>query len=87
MAYAMSQMMTREEYRAALEKLDLAQEEVGRLLGAGGRTSRRWASGETDIPGPVEMHIRLWLSRPEILEVVRNEAAKRDGRASKSKKK
>lgn len=75
----MTCMMTREEYRAALEKLDLAQEEVGRLLDVGPRTARRWASGEIEVPGPVEMHIRLWMERPEVLEVVRRLAAKRRG--------
>lgn len=69
--------MTRDEYRAALEALGLAQEEVGRLLDVGGRTSRRWASGEVPVPGPVEMHIRLWIERPELLVKVREIAAKR----------
>ena len=75
----MSQMMTRDEYRAALAQLGLAQEEVGRLLGAGARTARRWASGEVEVPGPVEMHVRLWLARPEILDVTRALARDRDG--------
>lgn len=74
----MTLMMSKDEYRNALAKLGLAQEEVGRLLGTGLRTSRRWASGEVDVPGPVEMHVRLWLERPEILDVVRRVAAKRD---------
>jgi len=76
-AYAMF-MMTRDEYRSALAKLNLGQEEVGLLLGAGRRTARRWASGEVEVPGPVEMHVRLWLERPEILEVVRKVAQRRD---------
>jgi len=63
--------MTRDEYRAALAQLGLAQEEVGRLLHAAPRTARRWASGEVPVPGPVEMHVRLWLERPELLAVVR----------------
>lgn len=67
----MSLMMTREEYRAALAKLSLSQEEVGRLLKISPRNARRYASGETDVPGAVEMHVRLWLERPEILDVVR----------------
>jgi len=71
----MSCSMTKDEYRAALAKLDLRQEEVGRLLNVGPRTARRWASGEVDIPGPVAMHIRLWLERPEVLDVVRRLAA------------
>ncbi len=74
----MSAMMSREQYREALAKLDLAQEEVGRLLDVGGRTARRWASGEVPVPGPVEMHIRLWLERPELLEVVRRLAEQRE---------
>ncbi|KUO58000.1 MAG: hypothetical protein APF80_09885 [Alphaproteobacteria bacterium BRH_c36] len=70
--------MDRDEYRQALTHLGLAQEEVGRLLDVGGRTARRWASGEVEVPGPVEMHIRLWLERPELLGVVRQIAARRD---------
>ncbi len=67
----MTMPMSREEYRAALDTLSLAQEEVGRILHVAGRTARRWASGEIPVPGPVEMHLRLWLERPEILAVVR----------------
>jgi hypothetical protein len=63
--------MTREEYRAALDKLSLTQEEVGELLLLSGRNARRYATGETEVPGAVEMHVRLWLERPEILDVVR----------------
>ncbi len=70
-------VMEKKEYRSALTKLGLAQEEVGSLLDVGGRTARRWASGEVQIPGPVEMHIRLWLHRPELLDVVRKIAEKR----------
>lgn len=68
-------MMTKKEYRDALSALSLSQQEVGRLLGVDARTSRRWATGETEVPGPVEVHIRLWLERPEILEVVKRIAA------------
>lgn len=79
----MSQMMTRDEYRAALAQLGLAQEEVGRLLGTDPRTARRWALGEVVVPGPVEMHIRQWLERPELLEVTRALADRRDKQAEK----
>lgn len=74
----MLDMMTKDQYRAALAQLGLAQEEVGKLLGAGPRTARRWASGEVEVPGPVEMHIRQWLERPELLEVTRRLAVERD---------
>ena len=75
----MSQMMSQDEYRGALAQLGLAQTEVGRLLGVDPRTARRWARGEAPVPGPVEMHIRLWLERPEVLDVTRKIAARRDG--------
>lgn len=67
----MSYAMTKSEYRAALKALSLNQEEVGDLLDVSGRTARRWATGEIEVPGPVVMHIRLWLERPELLAVVR----------------
>ena len=76
-------MMTRDQYREALAKLGLAQEEVGRLLDVGPRTARRWASGEVPVPGPVEMHVRLWLLRPEVLNVTRQLAEERDREATK----
>ena len=67
--------MTVEQYRAALTRLGLAQEEVGRLLGVDPRTARRWALGESDVPGPVRAMVTLWLSRPELLDVVRQQQA------------
>jgi hypothetical protein len=77
--------MTKEEYRAALDKLSLTQEEVARLLRFSGRNSRRYAAGDTDVPGPVEMHLLLWLERPEILDVVRRISAEL-GQPKKGKK-
>ena len=71
--------MDKEAYRSALATLGLGQEEVGHLLGASPRTARRWASGEVPVPGPVEMHIRLWLKRPELLSVMRDVNKERDG--------
>jgi DNA-binding transcriptional regulator YiaG len=59
----MDLMMSRDEYREALQTLGLTQVEVGRLMHVGARTARRWASGETPVPGPIEIHIRLWLQR------------------------
>lgn len=64
-------MMSKDEYRGALNQLGLAQEEVGRLLAVDPRTARRWASGEVGVPGPVEMHIRMWLEVPEVLAIAR----------------
>jgi len=44
--------MTADEYREALARLDLSQVAAARLLGVDDRTSRRWATGERDVPGP-----------------------------------
>ncbi len=52
------------------------------LLDAGRRTARRWASGETPVPGPIEMHIRMWLELPELLDVVRRLARERDEKST-----
>ena len=76
-------MMGRDEYRAALGRLCLTQEEVGLLLGAARRTARTWASGETPVPGPVEMHIRMRQHLPELLDVFRRLASERDEKNAK----
>lgn len=68
----MVRRMSTKAYRMALVQLALTQNEVGRLLGANERTARRWALGETDVPGPVATMIRLWLERPELVGVVRS---------------
>lgn len=45
--------MTPEEYRTAYSALGLTQAGVARLLGVDERTSRRWATGEREVPPPV----------------------------------
>lgn len=54
--------MTTDEYREALEKLDLTQSAAARLLGVDDRTSRRWACGERDIPPPAERFLRYLIA-------------------------
>jgi DNA-binding transcriptional regulator YiaG len=44
--------VTSDEYREAIGRLGLSQIAAARLLGVDARTSRRWASGERDIPPP-----------------------------------
>lgn len=78
----MTLMMSKEEYRSALAQLGLTQGEAGRLLNVADRSSRRYATEEDTIPGPVEVMLRLWLERPELLQVVRRMADER----SQSKK-
>ena len=63
--------MSADEYRAVLAALGLAQEDVGIILGSDPRNARRWASGKVQVPGAVAAMMRLWLSRPELVEVVR----------------
>lgn len=70
--------MTKEEFRNALKTLGISQMELGRLLDVAPRTARRWALDETPVPGPVEMHLRLWLERPEALTVIRKIAEARN---------
>lgn len=44
--------MTADQYRNAIQALGLSQTAAARLLGVDPRTSRRWISGERDIPAP-----------------------------------
>lgn len=54
--------MTSDEYRAALEVLELTQSGAARLLGVDDRTSRRWACGERDIPPPAQRFLRYLIA-------------------------
>lgn len=51
--------MTPTQYRAALAQLGYSQEGVAELLGIGKRTSQSYALGETPVPRPVELLLRL----------------------------
>ena len=51
--------MTPTQLRAILDRLGLSQLGAGRLLGTGERTPRRWASGESEVPSPVAIILRL----------------------------
>jgi DNA-binding transcriptional regulator YiaG len=53
--------MTPDEYRQAIERLGLSQVAAARLLGVDARTSRRWASGERDVPPPAVRFLRSLL--------------------------
>ena len=54
--------MTPEEFRKIIEKLGLSQIAAARLLGVDARTSRRWASGERDIPPPAARFLRYLIA-------------------------
>jgi DNA-binding transcriptional regulator YiaG len=54
--------MTANQFRAALDRLELSQLGAARLFGADGRTARRWALGERSIPPAVAILLRLLLA-------------------------
>lgn len=54
--------MTKNQFRAALDKLELSQLAAAKLLDADARTVRRWALGERGIPPSVAILLRLMLA-------------------------
>lgn len=62
--------MTKGEFRAALDVLEMSQTEFARMIGIEARTSRRYALGETPVPGAVSVLLRLLLARPELKDVL-----------------
>jgi DNA-binding transcriptional regulator YiaG len=71
MAYVspMTEEMTDDEFRTALDKLDISQLGFSKTFGIGARTARRWALGEARIPMVVAMLLRLMLKKKLKLEV------------------
>ncbi len=55
--------MTSDEYRQAIAALGLSQMAAATFLEIGERTSRRWASGEVEIPAAVAMLLILMVRR------------------------
>jgi hypothetical protein len=55
--------MTPTEYRAIIAHLGLTQVAAGEFLIGNPRTSRRWASGESAVPQPVALLLRLMVKR------------------------
>lgn len=53
--------MTPEQFREALDDLGMGTSAAAALCGVDTRTAQRWASGERDIPPPVER--LLWAMR------------------------
>lgn len=54
--------MTPDEYRDAIERLELSQVAAAKLLGVDDRTSRRWASGERDVPAPAARFLQYLIA-------------------------
>ena len=61
--------MTADEYRDALEQLEMTQGVAGELFGVGARSSRRWALDQAKVPVAVSMLLSLMLNRRLELEV------------------
>jgi DNA-binding transcriptional regulator YiaG len=54
--------VTPDEYREALARLDLSLGAAARLLASNERTSRRWASGEREVPPPAIQFLRYLIA-------------------------
>lgn len=53
--------MTGKQYGAAMKQFGLSHAGVGRFLDVGDRTSRRWKSGEIDVPEAVAKLFRMMI--------------------------
>ena len=62
--------MSPKEYRKALAALNLSQESAAAPLGIGKRTSQGYALGETVIPGPTAILLRLLVAGKITIEDV-----------------
>jgi DNA-binding transcriptional regulator YiaG len=51
-----------QEYADAIDTLGLSQLAAAKLLGVDGRTSRRWISGERDVPEPAARFLRYLIA-------------------------
>lgn len=54
--------MTAKQFQSAIDRLGLSQLGAARLLGADGRTARRWALGERSVPETVAILLRLLMA-------------------------
>lgn len=60
--------MTANQFRAALDRLELSQLGAARLFGTGERTPRRWASGDAAIPESAAILLRLMMAGKVTIE-------------------
>lgn len=63
--------MSPETLRATLARLGLTQSGAARLLGLRITTVQRWASGDSDVPPPVERLLWAMERRPELVAEMR----------------
>lgn len=55
--------MTPEQYRGALQALKLTQGGGAKLLGVDARTSRKWATGEREVPPTAARFLRFLIAQ------------------------
>jgi hypothetical protein len=55
-------MVTAKQFQAAIDRLGLSQLGAARLLGADGRTARRWSLGERSVPPAVAILLKLLIA-------------------------
>lgn len=66
--------MSADEYLAALDTLGFSQQGFAKAVGASPRTGQKWGLGESRIPGPVAVLLRLLMARPELVALLRQDA-------------
>jgi DNA-binding transcriptional regulator YiaG len=69
--------MTADEFRDALDDLDMTQNLAAEVIGVDLRVLRRWAAGERDVPGSVETMLRvmiIWEIAPQEILDMRKDA-------------
>lgn len=54
-------VMSKRQYRLALETLAISQHRAAKLFGVDGRTSQRWALGENEVPKWAAALLRLMI--------------------------
>lgn len=69
--------MTPDELRTSLQALGMTQLELSRLVDTEGRTVRRWVSGESSVPGCIEVLIGVWLAHPETVVTSKRDRMRR----------
>lgn len=62
--------MTPNQFRQALDRLELSQLGAAKLFGADDRTVRRWALGERSVPRAIVILLRLLLAKKITVEDV-----------------
>lgn len=63
-------IMSPEEFKHALGKIDLYQVDFADLMGVSSRAVSLWANGPVRVPGPVQAYLRLLLSLPPEMQRV-----------------